>query len=66
METSDKGRKKSKIKYKENKEDTAYHGVSFLWKVSYPYGYQKAKKTTIIRIYQKAKNIEYTDINKLC
>lgn len=50
---------------KKTKIDTAYHGVPFLGKVSYPYGYQKPKKSTIIRIYQKATNIKYTDINNL-
>ena len=45
--------------------DTAYHGVPFLGKVSYPYGYQKAKKTTIVRIYEKARQIQYEDINNL-
>ena len=45
--------------------DTAYHGVKFLGKVSYPYGYQKPKKTTIIRTYQKAREIEYDNINNL-
>lgn len=29
---------------KKTKIETAYHGVPFLGKVSYPYGYQKAKK----------------------
>lgn len=53
------------INKKKTKIDTAYHGVPFLGKVSYPYGYQKPKRTTIIRTYQKAKQIEYTDINNL-
>ena len=38
--------------------DTAYHGVPFLGKVSYPYGYQKPNKQVIIRIYQKAKEVK--------
>lgn len=50
---------------KKTKIETAYHGVTFLGKVSYPYGYQKAKKTTIIRIYEKAKNIEYESVENL-
>lgn len=50
---------------KKTKIDTAYHGVAFLGKVSYPYGYQKAKKSTIIRTYQRAKEIQYTDVNNL-
>ena len=33
------------------------HGVPFLGKVSYPYGYQKPKKTTIIRVITKAKQV---------
>lgn len=53
------------INAKKTKIDTAYHGVSFLGKVSYPYGYQKAKRETAIRTYEKAKNINYTDINNL-
>lgn len=47
-----------KINLKKTKIDTAYHGVPFLGKVSYPYGYQKPKKSTIIRISSKAKNFE--------
>lgn len=50
---------------KKTKIETAYHGVPFLGKVSYPYGYQKAKKTTIIRIYEKAKNIKYKSVENL-
>ena len=50
---------------KKTKIETAYYGVPFLGKVSYPYGYQRAKKTTIIRIYEKAKNIEYESIENL-
>ena len=49
------------ISRKKTKIDTAYHGVPFLGKVSYPYGYQTAKKETIIRLYQRAKELEYTD-----
>jgi hypothetical protein len=45
--------------------DTAYHGVQFLGKVSYPYGYQKAKKATIIRTYQKAREVQYEDVDNL-
>ena len=53
------------INLKKTKIDTVYHGVPFLGKVSYPYGYQKAKKTTVIRTYQRAKEIQYTDVNNL-
>ena len=53
------------ISEKKTRIDTAYHGVSFLGKISYPYGYQKAKKNTVIRIYQKAKTIKYTDKENL-
>lgn len=42
---------------KKTKIDTVYHGVPFLGKVSYPYGYQKATKQVIIRMYQKAKKL---------
>ena len=47
-----------KLNLKKTKIDTAYHGVPFLGKVTYPYGYQKPKKSTIIRISSKAKNFE--------
>lgn len=47
-----------KLNLKKTKIDTAYHGVPFLGKVTYPYGYQKPKKNTIIRITCKAKNFE--------
>lgn len=53
------------ISEKKTRIDTAYHGVSFLGKISYPYGYQKAKKNTVIRIYHKAKTIKYTDADNL-
>ena len=48
-----------KVNQKKTKIDTAYHGVKFLGKVSYPYGYQKPTKQVIIRISSKAKNIKY-------
>ena len=44
-----------KVNNKKTKIDTAYHGVQFLGKVSYPYGYQKAGKQLIIRVCQKGK-----------
>lgn len=44
---------------KKTKIDTAYHGVKFLGKISYPYGYQKPGKQLIIRVCQKGKNIQY-------
>ena len=53
------------ISKKKTKIDTAYHGVQFLGKISYPYGYQKAKKEVIIRTYQKGMKIEFEDINNL-
>lgn len=49
-----------KINLKKTKIDTAYHGVPFLGKVSYPYGYQKPSKQVIIRTIQKAKTTENT------
>lgn len=49
------------INKKKTKIDTAYHGVPFLGKVSYPYGYQKSSKQVIIRTCNKTKNIEYSD-----
>ncbi len=54
-----------KISKKKTKIDTAYHGVPFLGKVSYPYGYQKPNKQVIIRTCQKAKNIQYDDKNEV-
>lgn len=53
------------INMKKTKIDTAYHGVKFLGKVSYPYGYQKPSKQVIIRTCQKAKKIKYTDCENL-
>ena len=53
------------ISTKKTKISTAYIGVPFLEKVSYPYGYQKPSKQVIIRTYQKAKNIEYENVNSL-
>lgn len=42
---------------KKTKIDTAYHGVKFLGKVSYPYGYQKPSKQVIIRVIKKAEKL---------
>lgn len=53
------------ISKKKTKIDTAYHGVPFLGKVSYPYGYQKPSKQVIIRTCQKAINFQYIDDNNL-
>ena len=53
------------INKKKTKIDTAYHGVPFLGKVSYPYGYQKPSKQVIIRTCQKAINFQYVDDNNL-
>ena len=53
------------INKKKTKIDTAYHGVHFLGKVSYPYGYQKPSKHVVIRVCQKAKTIRYTDKENL-
>ena len=47
------------------KIDTAYHGIHFLGKVSYPYGYQKPSKQVIIKTCTKAKKIEYEDRENL-
>lgn len=49
------------VNVKKTKIDTAYHGVPFLGKVSYPYGYQKPSKQVIIRVCKKAKDIKYDD-----
>lgn len=53
------------ISIKKTRIDTAYHGVPFLGKVTYPYGYQKASKQVIIRVGQKAKNISYRNKESL-
>ncbi len=50
---------------KKTKIDTAYHGVPFLGRVSYPYGYQKPSKQVIIRVCEKAKKVTYTDKSNL-
>ncbi|MBP3831357.1 MAG: hypothetical protein ILA02_03175 [Clostridia bacterium] len=54
-----------KINQKKTKIDTAFYGVKFLGKISYPYGYQKPTKQVIIRICSKAKNIKYTSNESL-
>lgn len=53
------------INMKKTKIDTAYHGVPFLGKVSYPYGYQKPNKQVSKRMWQKAKNIKYEKTDSL-
>ena len=53
------------INMKKTRIDTAYHGVPFLGKVSYPYGYQKPNRQVAMRIWQKAKNIKYEGTNSL-
>lgn len=53
------------INQKKTKIETAYYGIAFLGKVTYPYGYQKAKKTTIIRTYYKARSIIYENVDNL-
>lgn len=45
--------------------DTAYHGVPFLGKISYPYGYQKPTKQVAIRVCKKAKEIQYDSLENL-
>lgn len=54
-----------KLNKKKTKIDTAYNGVKFLGKVSYPYGYQKPSKQVIIRTCNKAKTIEYKNNENL-
>ena len=56
---------KQMVNKKKTKIDTAYHGVPFLGKVSYPYGYQKANKQVIIRTYKKAKKIKFNNEENL-
>lgn len=54
------------ISKKKSMIDTAYHGIPFLGKVTYPYSkYQKPSKQVYIRVMQRAKNISYHDIDEL-
>lgn len=53
------------INRKKTRIDTAYHGVPFLGKMSYPYGYQKPTKQVAIRVCTKAKKIQYDNIENL-
>lgn len=53
------------INRKKTKINTVYFGVSFLGKITYPYGYQKPSKRVIIRTYNKGYNIKYNNINSL-
>ena len=53
------------INKKKTKIATAYYGVPFLGKVSYPYGYQKACKQVNIRTCDKAKKIKYNNMENL-
>lgn len=50
---------------KKTRIDTVYHGVPFLGKISYPYGYQKANKRVSIRICNKARTIRYDNQKNL-
>lgn len=50
---------------KKTKIDTAYHGVPFLGKVSYPYGYQKPSKQVAIRVHKRARELQCEDIENL-
>lgn len=50
---------------KKAKIDTAYHGVQFLGRVSYPYGYQKPSKQVVKRVCKKAKKMEYENVENL-
>lgn len=47
-----------KINHKKTILDTAYHGVKFLGKVSYPYGYQKPSKASAARVIKSAKELK--------
>ena len=50
---------------KKTKIDTAYHGVKFLGKISYPYGYQKTDKIVNKRLVFKAKTIKFKSNSNL-
>ncbi len=49
------------VNRKKTRVDTAYYGISFLGKISYPYGYQKPSKKVIVRVCKKAEKINYND-----
>lgn len=51
---------------KKTKIDTAYHGIPFLGKVTYPYdGFQCPTKQVYIRVMQRANNLHYSDVENL-
>ncbi len=45
-----------KLNRNKTKIDTAYHGIKFLGRVTYPYGYQKMTKESIGRVMRSANN----------
>ena len=51
------------INKKKTKIDTVYHGIHFLGKITYPYGYQKPTKEVIKRIINNIKNFNPNEEN---
>ncbi len=51
------------INKKKTKIDTAYHGVQFLGKITYPYGYQKPTKEVIKRTINNVKSFNPNEEN---
>ena len=54
-------KKGAKLNRKKTKIDTTYHGIEFLGKVTYPYGYQKPKKEVIKRTMSNVRNLNPND-----
>lgn len=50
---------------KKTKIDTAYHGIKFLGRITYPYGYQKPSKEVIKKTINKAEELKASDENLL-
>ena len=53
--------KGAKLNRKKTRIDTAYHGIEFLGKVTYPYGYQKSTKEVIKRTMTNIKKLNPND-----
>ena len=53
--------KGAKLNKKKTRIDTAYHGIEFLGKVTYPYGYQKPTKEVIKRTMTNIKKLNPND-----
>ena len=53
--------KGAKLNRKKTRIDTAYHGIEFLGKVTYPYGYQKPTKEVIKRTMANVEKLNLND-----